>query len=702
MKPSLPPRTVALVLGAMAVVAFVYFDTRLLRARAPASAVATPAARGGDELPPRWRLSRLVTPLALLGSFEAHKGGAFAVALSPAGDLVLSGGTDGTAVISNVATGKLVRALTRHTARVSAVAWSPDGSLVATAGDVAVILADARTSKTRFKLDMEGAPVTSVDFSPDGTQVAAGSLTGIVRTWSTSTGAVLAHFDHGGHVFCVRFSPDGESLASAGDEAVRIWRLPSAETTHTLVGHRRSVESVAWSPDGKRLASVGDDRTLRVWSTSSAELQRRAGDAEGDLSAVAWGPSGQLATAGREGIVRVYDTTSWKLAATRDLRSDATKRRVLGLAWSRDGVLVAADATGRISILGKGAPSRLDDVPPIPADAPLAIPWVTPAEGAYSDAMALIARYDGHPASLDKPESLLRAALGSETNPASAIVLVGLARVALRRGLVGVDAFGTESLATADALVARALALAPGLAAAHLERGWLSYYEKDNVRASEEAQAADKLARTGRSQSLLAVLATSRNDLGPAEAFALAAIGLSPRDDLEIAYLTLARVHQARGDYAATERSFERAIALAPPSGTPVAAAAFATFLVLRGQFDRGIALAEGGLGSTNGADAPFRRQVVAMAHTEKGAEALWADREPELAKTEFERALAVDPGDAHAHYGLGAYYRRLALELGDRSFLVRSNEELERAMKLDLDSTLARTARAQNDTLSP
>jgi WD40 repeat protein len=189
----------------------------------------------------------------------------------------------------NAATVSQQNVLSGHRARVNTLAFSPDGTLLASgsgtidpdaASDNTIRIWEVATGAQRFALEGHTAPVRSVAFSPDGTLLASGSLDGTVRIWDVATGEQVRMMQHGtgNGVTSVAFSPDGALLASAGgnpnaetqDNGIHIWNVETGEQVALLEGHTAIVGSVAFSPDGTVLASVGDDRALRLWGVGAA------------------------------------------------------------------------------------------------------------------------------------------------------------------------------------------------------------------------------------------------------------------------------------------------------------------------------------------------------------------------------------------------------------------------------------------------
>ena len=194
--------------------------------------------------------------------------------------------------------------------RVLSVALSPDGKMVASAGDDKTVrLRDVASGKEIRQLEGHQYQVHCVAFSPDGKMVASGGEDRTVRLWDVASGKEIRQFlGFGDLVWSVSFSPDGKMLASAGfDRTVRLWDVASGKEVRQLQGHQDRVYAGIFSPDGKMFASAGEDATLRLWEVCTGKEIRKVEGPQGPLYALAMSPDGKtVASAGSDKTVLVW------------------------------------------------------------------------------------------------------------------------------------------------------------------------------------------------------------------------------------------------------------------------------------------------------------------------------------------------------------------------------------------------------------
>ena len=150
------------------------------------------------------------------------------------------------------------------------IAYSPDSTRLAVASSIGIWLYDTATHQEVALLTGHTDDVISVAFSPDGSALASGSWDETVRLWDAVTGQEKATLTGhagltGAGVMSVAFSPDGDTLASGGFRQVRLWDAKTGQPKATLRRHTGYVYSVAFSPDGGTIASGSESGTIILW-----------------------------------------------------------------------------------------------------------------------------------------------------------------------------------------------------------------------------------------------------------------------------------------------------------------------------------------------------------------------------------------------------------------------------------------------------
>jgi WD40 repeat protein len=193
------------------------------------------------------------------------------------------------------------------------VAWDPAPSwtLERTIGSAA----DAQTLVGR---------VTAIAFSPDGKLLATGggepSRSGELKIWNVADGAPVRSLSdaHSDTVFGLEFSPDGVYLASsAADRFVKVFKLADGARARSFEGHTHHVLDVSWKSDGKVLASSGADNVIKVWDFTTGDQRRTTGPFGKEVTSLAFvGVTPQVLAAAGDKAVRLVNTDDGKIQRT--------------------------------------------------------------------------------------------------------------------------------------------------------------------------------------------------------------------------------------------------------------------------------------------------------------------------------------------------------------------------------------------------
>ena len=288
-----------------------------------------------------------------------------------------------------------------HAVPVTALAFSPDDGALVSNGDRAIEVRSPRDAKVQRRIECPLARVTSLAFSPDGRWLAvAGGEPGVrgeavLYSWPEGVlkhrfgkhedvitcvainpairRLVIASADHSatvwsieeggppteaftlkGHsapVLAAAFSPGSGSIVTASaDRSLKVWSATDGKLLRSLGQHTEAVHALAFSPgvvNPSKCASAGDDRTVRVWQPEIGRMVRIVRSHQGPVLALAWSGDGRLFSAGHEGIIRCIDGNS----DTIEQEWNSGRDWIYALSVSRDGSsLAAGDWSGSVKL----------------------------------------------------------------------------------------------------------------------------------------------------------------------------------------------------------------------------------------------------------------------------------------------------------------------------------------------------------------
>jgi WD40 repeat protein len=249
-----------------------------------------------------------------------------ALALAPNGRSVTVLTSDGGVSVWDLA-GRKQRTLKEPSKdRVRASAFSPNGAWVAVGGWLPsekeqedmenIALWSLTTKDAPHRLHRSAGWVSALAFSPDGKLLAAGGADGSLRLWDLPEemwgqvfGSVPKGLDAKAPARCLAFRPDGAELAAGTDDgSVLVWEKRKVAPRLTLKGHKRAVMAVAYAPDGKTLATASLDHSVRLWDAATGKELAALTGHKGPVLAVAFAPDGKtVASGGSDGTARLWD-----------------------------------------------------------------------------------------------------------------------------------------------------------------------------------------------------------------------------------------------------------------------------------------------------------------------------------------------------------------------------------------------------------
>ena len=295
----------------------------------------------------------LDSSLRVLQTIESPMGSILAIAASPDGSLLISGGVDRNVTFWDPSTGEQLKVLKGHTDYIRALAFSCDGQTVVSAGDDKFIKMWNAASGVLEKTLVSDSKVQSLAVSCDSRFIASADEDYQVRVWDAIRGQEVHKWHTGGsprlihvgdteNVHTVMYfsggitsSPDSQTLAVGSLGHVLIFDLSTMKLSLTL-GNNANLQSVRFTSQSQYLAAL-DRAQIKLWDLKSGALQSNLWAGDEELDTFDLSPDGRFLAVGyRSGFVQLWDLDK-RRAKTFQVSPD-----IRSLTFSHDGTLLAA------------------------------------------------------------------------------------------------------------------------------------------------------------------------------------------------------------------------------------------------------------------------------------------------------------------------------------------------------------------------
>lgn len=287
-----------------------------------------------------------IPPAASVGTtlvdFRSHTDSVLAVAWSPDGKYLATGGRDKLVRVWNTSTGQITTIYAGHSTYVYGLAWSPSGKRLASTSFATAHVWNALTGEDAVVYRGHSLWVYTVTWSPDGCFLVTGDAKGEIHFWTDPSGqTVCTYLLSSRPVKAIKWShaPGSTSIVAGCEDAIVYrWNTMTGEAPFIYRGHRREITSVAWSPDDQQIVSGSRDKTVQIWNVEGHKILSYL-EHKKEIHEVAWSPNGMyIASAGEDNAVRVWEAATGKTSYVYSCRTHMGCR----IAWSPDSSRIAS------------------------------------------------------------------------------------------------------------------------------------------------------------------------------------------------------------------------------------------------------------------------------------------------------------------------------------------------------------------------
>ena len=321
------------------------------------------ASGGNDKVVRLWDMEDPLGTDKPFKTLQAHTNKVRSVAFNSDGSLLASGSEDWSIRLwdssDQVATAHPLLTIQEHTDAVSSVCFSPDDRLLLSGSwDQSIRLNDVQSRKSIKTLDSYTNRIWGLHFSPNGATLASSNGDTTIRLWDVHAGKLLKTLTNPtGTVRRAKFSPDGKTLASCGFEHyVRLWDIATGQIEETVLRHTTRIVDISFAPDGQLLAGLSIDKAICLWHVQSGQRFKTLQGRINDRGSICFSPDGKFLACGEDnGQIALWDIQNERIITT----FTGHTGRIAQVNFSPDGKLLVSageDWTTRVWNIQTGAP----------------------------------------------------------------------------------------------------------------------------------------------------------------------------------------------------------------------------------------------------------------------------------------------------------------------------------------------------------
>ena len=284
----------------------------------------------------------------------------YSIAFSPDGSVLATSGDFASIHTWDAQTGTALGAFAGHTAAIKAVTFVGEHTLASASDDQSLRLWDSnpgwvleRTIGNIEDPNLVAHRVTAVDFNADSSQllIASGipSRRGELQVFNVADGSRVLYLPqaHDDVIYAAKFSPDGKRIASGGaDKYLRTFDIATSQQLRRFEGHTSYVLGIAWKRDGQVIATSGADNTIKVWDAETGDQQRTIENFGRHVTSVQFiGETDNIISSCGDKLVRIHNASNGGLV--RNLGDVTTWLHTIAVTPDSS-IAAAGDASGNV------------------------------------------------------------------------------------------------------------------------------------------------------------------------------------------------------------------------------------------------------------------------------------------------------------------------------------------------------------------